>query len=160
MTPEPGAENAATAAGRGHLRASHADREHVIGSLKAAFVQGRLTKDELDLRAGQTFAARTYRELAAVTADLPAGLTTASAPGQPSRAPMNTAAKASICAGIMLATLVLLTAVFGPLAFLYGAVFYFMFSLAAGAQALDSRLQRRRADRASLGGRAGIGVRC
>ena len=35
------------AAGRGHLRASHADRERVIGTLKAAFVQGRLTKDEL-----------------------------------------------------------------------------------------------------------------
>ncbi len=28
--------------GDGHLRASHADREQVIGSLKAAFVQGRL----------------------------------------------------------------------------------------------------------------------
>ena len=131
MTPEPGAEKAATAAGRGHLRASQADREHVIGSLKAAFVQGRLTKDELDLRAGQTFAARTYWELAAVTADLPAGLTTASPPGQPSRTPMNTAAKASICAGIMLATLVLLTAVFGPLGFVTAVVFYFLFSLAA-----------------------------
>jgi DUF1707 SHOCT-like domain len=161
MTPEPGAEKAATAAGRGHLRASHADREQVIGSLKAAFVQGRLTKDELDLRVGQTFAARTYRELAAVTADLPAGLTTASPPGKPSPAPMNTAAKASLCAGIMLATLVLLTAVFGPAAFLMCAVFYFLFSLAAGAQALDSRLQRRRADRASLGGgRDEMRVRC
>jgi hypothetical protein len=42
--------------------------------LKAAFVQGRLTKDELDARAGQAFAARTYAELAAITADLPAGL--------------------------------------------------------------------------------------
>ena len=160
MTPEPGAEKAATAAGRGHLRASQADREHVIGSLKAAFVQGRLTKDELDLRVGQTFAARTYWELAAVTADLPAGLTTASPPGQPSRAPMNTAAKASVCAGIMLAALVLLTAVFGPLGFVTAVVFYFLFSLAAGAQALDSRLERRRADRASLGGgRDEIGVR-
>ena len=61
------------AAGRGHLRASHADREQVVGTLKAAFVQGRLTKDELDARAGQAFAARTYAELAALTADLPAG---------------------------------------------------------------------------------------
>ena len=62
------------AADRGHLRASHADREQVVGTLKAAFVQGRLTKDELDARAGQVFAARTYAELAVVTADLPAGL--------------------------------------------------------------------------------------
>jgi Domain of unknown function (DUF1707) len=61
------------AAGRGHLRASHADRERVVGSLKAAFVQGRLAKDEFDLRVGQTLAARTYAELAAVIADLPAG---------------------------------------------------------------------------------------
>jgi hypothetical protein len=73
------------AAGRGHLRASHADREQVIGTLKAAFVQGMLAKDEFDLRVGQTFAARTYTELAAVTADLPAGLIAAQPP-QPARA--------------------------------------------------------------------------
>jgi hypothetical protein len=65
--PEEGA-----AAGRGHLRAAHADREHVIDMLKAAFVQGRLTKDELGTRAGQALAARTYAELAALTADIPA----------------------------------------------------------------------------------------
>jgi uncharacterized protein DUF1707 len=58
-------------AGRGYLRASHADREHVVGMLKAAFVQGRLTKGELDDRVGQTLASRTYGELAALTADLP-----------------------------------------------------------------------------------------
>jgi hypothetical protein len=38
----------------------------VIGILKAAFVHGRLTKDELDTRAGQAFTARTYAELAAL----------------------------------------------------------------------------------------------
>ena len=65
--PEEGA-----AAGRGHLRAAHADREHVIDMLKAAFVQGRLTKDELGTRAGQALTARTYAELAALTADIPA----------------------------------------------------------------------------------------
>jgi Domain of unknown function (DUF1707) len=61
-------------AGRGHFRASHADREHVIETLKAAFVQGRLTIDELDLRVGQAFVSRTYSELAALTADIPTGL--------------------------------------------------------------------------------------
>ena len=68
------------AAGSGGLRASHADREQVIGTLKAAFVQGILAKEEFDLRVGQTFAARTYAQLAAITADLPAGLITAKPP--------------------------------------------------------------------------------
>ena len=76
----PGDEIAAGAGGRGHLRASHADREQVIGTLKAAFVQGRLDKDEFDLRVGQAFVARTYAQLAAVTAGIPAGLTTAKPP--------------------------------------------------------------------------------
>jgi uncharacterized protein DUF1707 len=66
-----GPDGKAAAAG-GHLRAAHADREQVIAVLKAAFVQGRLTKDELEARAGQTFAAKTYAELAALTADIPA----------------------------------------------------------------------------------------
>ena len=52
------------------LRASHADREQVIGTLKAAFVQGMLAKDEFDQRVGQAFASRTHAELAALTADL------------------------------------------------------------------------------------------
>jgi hypothetical protein len=46
----------------GHLRASHADREQVIGILKAAFVQGRLTEDELDARVDQVYASRAYAE--------------------------------------------------------------------------------------------------
>jgi hypothetical protein len=83
---EPGDEIAAGAGGRGHLRASHADREQVIGTLKAAFVQGMLAKDEFDLRVGQTLASRTYAELTAVTADLPAGLTAAQPPRTPARA--------------------------------------------------------------------------
>ena len=40
----------------GQLRTSHADREQMIDLLKAAFVQGRLTKDEFDLRVGQVLA--------------------------------------------------------------------------------------------------------
>jgi hypothetical protein len=57
---------------RGHLRASHADREQVIDVLKTAFVQGILAKGEFDQRVGQAFASRTYAELAAVTTGLPA----------------------------------------------------------------------------------------
>ena len=78
-----------TAAGGSHFRAAHADREHVIDLLKAAFVQGRLTKDELDARAGQALIARTYAELAALTADIPAG-----PPVRPPAAPARPAAEA------------------------------------------------------------------
>jgi hypothetical protein len=74
MTAKPRDDMAAAAAGRGRLRASHADREHVLDVLKAAFVQGRLTEDEFDMRVGQTFASRTNAELASLTADIPAGL--------------------------------------------------------------------------------------
>jgi hypothetical protein len=56
---------------RGPLRAAHADREHVIGVLKTAFVRGMLDMDEFDQRISLTLASRTYAELAAVTADLP-----------------------------------------------------------------------------------------
>jgi Domain of unknown function (DUF1707) len=81
----PGDGIAAGAGGHGRLRVSHADREEVIGTLKAAFVQGRLTKDELDQRVGQTLASRTHAELAVLTADLPAGLAAAK-PSEPSPA--------------------------------------------------------------------------
>jgi hypothetical protein len=86
----PGDEIAAGAGGRGHLRASYADREQMTEILKAAFVQGRLDKDEFDLRVGQALASRTYAELAALTADIPAGLTAAPPPkpaGAPARPP-------------------------------------------------------------------------
>ena len=74
MTTGPRDPMAAGAAGRGHMRASDADREHVLDILKAAFVQGRLVRDEFDARGRQALASRTYRELAAVTADIPAEL--------------------------------------------------------------------------------------
>ena len=78
MVVGPGDEIAAAEGQRrSELRASHADRERVIEVLKAAFVQGRLAKDEFDLRVGHAFAARTHAELAAVTAGLPAEPTTA-----------------------------------------------------------------------------------
>ena len=74
MTTGPGDETAAGGPGRGHFRASHADREQVIVALRAAFTQGRLTRDEFDLRVDRALRARTYAELAALTAGLPAGL--------------------------------------------------------------------------------------
>jgi hypothetical protein len=85
MVTEPGDELAVSAADRGYLRVSHAEREQVIGTLKDAFVRGMLAKDEFDLRVGHAFVSRTYAELAAVTADLPAGLA-AARPAGPARA--------------------------------------------------------------------------
>jgi hypothetical protein len=76
----PADEMAAGAGRRTHLRASHADREQVIEMLKVAFVQGRLAKDEFDLRVGQVLASRTYADLNALTAGIPAGLLTAQSP--------------------------------------------------------------------------------
>lgn len=69
MTTGPAGEKAVPPGG---MRASHADREQVIGALKTAFVQGRLAKDELDARVGQALASRTHAELAVITADIPA----------------------------------------------------------------------------------------
>ena len=69
MRPEPGAQPPAAG-----LRAARADRERVIDLLKAAFVEGRLARDEFDERVGQALMSRTHAELAAVTADIPAEL--------------------------------------------------------------------------------------
>ena len=80
MVTGPGDEVPADAAGRGRLRVSLADREQVIDTLKAAFVQGMLAKDEFDLRVSHAFLSRTYAELAAVTVGLPAEPTTAQPP--------------------------------------------------------------------------------
>jgi hypothetical protein len=67
--PQPGDERAAR---RASLRASHAEREQVVDTLKDAFVQGRLTKDEFDSRVAHALAGRTYADLATLSADLPA----------------------------------------------------------------------------------------
>jgi Domain of unknown function (DUF1707) len=55
------------------LRASDADRESVAQRLRHATAEGRLNTDELEDRLQALFAARTYGELDALLADLPAG---------------------------------------------------------------------------------------
>jgi hypothetical protein len=102
------------AAGRGHFRAAHTDREHVIDTLKTAFADGRLTKDELDARAGQAFTARTYAELAALTADIPA----ARPPRQPAR-PQNRPKRTHPVRNAAIGSVSCLTA--AAAAFAYGA---------------------------------------
>lgn len=74
MIAGPGDEKAAAAVARRHPRTSRADRKQSADVLRAAFVHGWLAKDEFDARISQLRASRTYAELAAVTADVPAGL--------------------------------------------------------------------------------------
>ena len=123
MRPEPGAR--AAAAGP---RASHADRDRVIGLLKAAFVQGRLDRDEFDARIGQALASRTRAELAAVTAGIPAGLTAALPRRPPARArrriPFNTAVTGGACmAGLVNGGMVAALVIRSPVAVVLFVVF-------------------------------------
>lgn len=148
MTPGPGHELTPSAAGRGHLRTSHADRERVVELLKAAFVQGRLTKEELEARAGQALGSRTYAELAGLTADLP----DVPAPRRPARAratrlPMGKVAL--VGAGVLGPPAILAAAILTNnegLAKVFVLVFpwYFMGWLAAVLQILDNLRKRSR----------------
>jgi len=72
MTGEiaPAGEGREPAAGR-ELRASYEDRDRVAEELRVAAGDGRLTADELDQRLEAALTARTYGELATLTADLP-----------------------------------------------------------------------------------------
>lgn len=62
-----------TSAAFSGARVSDADRERAVDVLRAAFAEGRLTRDEHGARVERAYQARTYAELAAVSADLPAG---------------------------------------------------------------------------------------
>jgi len=53
------------------LRAADADRQKIADQLKAALDEGRLSLHEYDDRVGQAYAARTYKELLVLVADLP-----------------------------------------------------------------------------------------
>ena len=130
------------AAGRRHLRASHADREQVIGTLKAAFVHGMLDTDEFGQRVDQAFAARTHADLAALTADLPAGLADAVPHRRADRAqgrrPMS---KAAICAAIAIAVPVVLSFATGaPVPLFIFPIFYLtLLTIEVGAKWSEKR---------------------
>jgi len=83
--PMPGDHIAVDSVGHGPPGPSQADREQVITALKAAFVQGRLTREEFGTRVGQAYTSQAYTELAEVTADLPVWLVRARPPRQLAR---------------------------------------------------------------------------
>ena len=147
VTAEPEDQMAVAAAGRSRLRASYADREHVIDMLKAAFVHGRVTKDEFDARVGQAFASRTYAELAAVTANVPARQFADQPPSNPARAKgrptMSHAAKARRCVVIALAMMTVATFAPGGPALLLFAPLCLTALMVAAAQILASQHEKR-----------------
>jgi hypothetical protein len=131
-----------TAQDPGRVRASHADRDQVVAVLKAAFVQGRLTKDEFEARVGQTFASRTYAELAVITADIPGSLVAAELRRGPSRAPQQGGAWG---AGVVIAAVLLVgAALIGNSGLSYLAVtIVCAAAFVTAAQALHSRHEQR-----------------
>jgi len=84
------------------MRAASADRERAVDVLKAGFAEGRLTQEEYNERVGRAYAARTYGELTALTADLPAGAVPAVFPVPMYQPPVttNSLARASLVLGV------------------------------------------------------------
>jgi DUF1707 SHOCT-like domain/Domain of unknown function (DUF4190) len=85
-----------------NMRAAAADRERAVDVLKAGFAEGRLTQEEYNHRMDRAYNAKTYGELATLTADLPAGAMPAVWPVpmyQPSVS-TNSLARASLVLGV------------------------------------------------------------
>ncbi|MEU5805446.1 MULTISPECIES: DUF1707 and DUF4190 domain-containing protein [unclassified Streptomyces] len=55
------------------MRASHTDRDRTVDVLKAAYAEGRLSREEYGQRFDAASQAQTYGQLAQLVADLPAG---------------------------------------------------------------------------------------
>jgi hypothetical protein len=70
------------------MLAAAADRERAMDVLKAAYGEGRLTKEEFDARSNRVYAARTYADLSAIVADLPSGPAGAVVPYHPGYYPV------------------------------------------------------------------------
>jgi hypothetical protein len=122
----------------------------VIERLKTAFVDNRLTREDLDVRVGRVLASRTRADLAAVTADIPAGPRTSQqstrqqSTGQQSTGQQSTGQAGAGRVGMAVAvaaamTVVLTLATSIPPFFLLLVSCYFTAMIAAGAWILSSR---------------------
>jgi hypothetical protein len=78
-----------------HLRAADADRAAVATVLGQHMSAGRLTLDEYDERLSRAYAAKTYGELAELTADLPASVPPPRPAPQPAAGPARPPAPAA-----------------------------------------------------------------
>ena len=135
-----------------------AGREQVIAALKAAYVQGRLTKEEFDLRVGQALAI--YAELDALTADIPAAPPAVTARAELAREAANKKMIRQGTAGVAGLTFVLVTALGAPhnpaLAVTVAALLTcFVTVLTAGLLTLLSWAMDRRSGAQGAGGAGG-----
>jgi len=89
---------------RSALRASDSDRDRVAERLRNATAEGRLLASELEERLGALFSARTYGELDALVADLPA-------PADRRRRRVSALAGITLLAGVGLLTLAVIALV-------------------------------------------------
>jgi DUF1707 SHOCT-like domain len=144
------------------LRCSDADREHVVAELNRHFTEGRLTLEEFDERSSTAYHARTYADLAPLTADLPHGpivpAEQKAVPVPPSQPPVDPARwqKATRALGSWLSVSLMLTVIWaigGRGNFWPGWVigiwgFFVLMNVArtaldSGGHHLDNRAQRR-----------------
>ncbi|NAS21309.1 DUF1707 domain-containing protein [Herbidospora sp. NEAU-GS84] len=105
-----------------HLRVGDADREQVVEHVKLAYAEGRLDKDEMDLRLDHAMTAQTHADLAPVMADLYNRVPTLTAYPKPHDEPARAADGTDRVAGAA-AHLITLTGLFvvGPLIMLLTA---------------------------------------
>jgi hypothetical protein len=123
----------------------------VIELLKVAFVQDRLTQDELDTRVGLALVSRTYADLADITADIPSGSAAAEHAAEPAGTPARTLAKAARRSGICVLVAFALVGVVAltnaeslvPLAFILGIAAVITASGFLGYGMVDARPERR-----------------
>jgi hypothetical protein len=101
MEREPGDQR------RASLRASDADREQFVETLRQHHADGRLTLEELTERTGRAYTARTLGDLDALATDLPplhppaGSREAATAPAGPARPPAATAGQAAARAALL-----------------------------------------------------------
>lgn len=131
---EPGDQLNPGAAENGHILASHADRDRIIGMLKTAFVRGMLTKGEFDTRVAAALASRTWADLAGLTADLPRPLPD-SRPRPPTPVPAISRVTLLTSAVLIAAPLFFAVGLAGDKAGVVGALFIAVFLLILGALA-------------------------
>ncbi|WP_030454705.1 DUF1707 and DUF4870 domain-containing protein [Herbidospora cretacea] len=105
-----------------HLRVSDADRERVVELVQLAYAEGRLDKDEMDLRLDHAMTAQTHADLVPVMADLYNRVPTLTAYPKPHDEPARAADGTDRVAGAA-AHLITLTGLFvvGPLIMLLTA---------------------------------------
>jgi DUF1707 SHOCT-like domain len=135
-------------------------REQVIAALTAAYIQGRLTREEFDVRVGQALAM--YAELDALTADIPAAPPAVTARAELAREAANKKMIRQGTAGVAGLTFVLVTVLGAQnnpaLAVIVAALLtFFVTVLTAGLLTLLSWAMDRRSGAQGAGSAGGAG---